>query len=220
MSEQVGKIEKPLAEDYVLGRKLYFIPLILTPKEAPADFQEIVNKYWDQIQEHVTNLEMKLGEVKKVFHELVPVGGTEGTNAIEGLNTGSFQITKSRLDKGAELQPIEDGDLLTELMDWSRCLATGLQNQKIFTKVYEFYMEAWKKRNEHIGKRIDETLQDGEAGILFIGEGHSVQFPSDVQVLYVAPPGLDEIKRWMRAHEAAVQNKTATEPQESQESTD
>jgi hypothetical protein len=29
-------------------------------------------------------------------------------------------------------------------------------------------------------------------------EGHQVQFPSDIQVFYVAPPSLDEIKRWLK----------------------
>jgi hypothetical protein len=40
-------------------------------------------------------------------------------------------------------------------------------------------------------------LNEGEAGILFIQENHQVQFPSDLQVFYVSPPGLDAIKRWI-----------------------
>jgi len=95
--------------------------------------------------------------------------------------------------------------LLTEFMDWSRCLSVGLQNQKVLTKVYEFYTEASKKRNEHIAKQIDETLKANEIGILLMGEGHQVQFPPDIQVFYVTPPALDEIKRWLRDQEAKSQ---------------
>ena len=33
--------------------------------------------------------------------------------------------------------------------------------------------------------------------MLFIREDHGVQFPSDVQIFYVAPPALDRLKRWI-----------------------
>jgi hypothetical protein len=34
--------------------------------------------------------------------------------------------------------------------------------------------------------------------LLFIREGHLVQFPPDIDVFSVAPPALDEIHRWAR----------------------
>ncbi len=83
--------------------------------------------------------------------------------------------------------------MLTEFIDWTRCLAVGLQNQNVFTRIYEFYAEASKKRNEHIAKQIDDTLKADEIGILLMREGHQVQLPSDIQVFYIAPPALDEI---------------------------
>ena len=46
-------------------------------------------------------------------------------------------------------------------------------------------------------QRIDTTLAEGETGVLFISEDHGVQFPTDVQVFYVAPPALDALKRWL-----------------------
>ena len=202
MSEELGKIERPSVGEFKAGRKLYFVPLIFTPKEPQADLLEKVNRYWDQVEAHVTNLEVKLGSVNKVYHELVPVGGEDGAKAIEELNKGSYQIAKARLEKGAELQPIEDGELLTEFMDWGQCLAIGLQSQEAITRVYEFYSEAQKRRNEYMAKQIDETLKDGETGLVLMREGHQVQFPLDIQVFYVAPPGLDEIKRWLREREA------------------
>jgi len=202
MSEQLSKIEKPSAEQYVAGRKLYFIPLIFSPTEPPADLLEKINRYWNQVEEQVTNLEIKLGKVSKVYHELVPMGGEEGVKGIEDLNKGGYGIAKRRLDKGAELQPIEEGELLAEFMDWNRCMAVGLHSQKAITVVYESYIQVHKKRNTHIAKQIDETLKDGETGILLMREGHQIQFPANIQVFYVAPPGLDDIKRWLRERES------------------
>jgi hypothetical protein len=64
--------------------------------------------------------------------------------------------------------------------------------------VGDFYVEASGRRYEHIARRIDETLGAAERAILFIGEGHRVQFPGDIQVFSVSPPALDQIHRWLR----------------------
>jgi hypothetical protein len=205
MAKELGKIEKPPVEKYGKGRKLLFVPLLFSPPEPEDAFVEKARKYWDEVEAHVTNLELKLGSVNKVYHELVPVGGEEGGKVIEELNSASYQIVRARLDKGAEVQPIEDIELLTEFMDWSRCLAVGLQNPKVLAKVYESYSKVRSKRNEDMAKKIDKTLKEEDIGILLMREGHQVQFPTDIEVFYVAPPGLDEIKRWIRAREEELQ---------------
>jgi hypothetical protein len=198
MSEELGKIEKPSVEDFKKGRRLFFVPLIFGGKESPAEYLEKLNRYWKQVEEQLGDLELKLGQISRIYHELVPSTGKEGGKAIKALNNNSFQIIESRLEKGARLEAAEDNELLTEFMDWSRCLSIGLQNHKVLAKVYESYNEAGKKRNEFIARHIDETLKAEEIGILFMREGHQVQFPSEIEVFYVAPPALDEINRLLR----------------------
>lgn len=200
MSEELGKIEKPLAEEFKKGRKLYFIPLIYSGPEP--EYLEKFNKYWEQVEVQISNLELKLGQASKIYHELLPASGEDGLKVIKELNDKSYQIVKNRVERGAQLETTEEGELLTEFMDWSRCLALGLQNQKVFIQVYQSYTAASKKRNEHIARHIDETLKTDEIGVLFMREGHQLQFPSDIQIFYVAPPALDEINRWLRDYEA------------------
>jgi hypothetical protein len=194
------------------------VPLIFLPFEPDEGFQEKARKYWDEVEAHVANLELKLGSVNKVYHELVPVGGQEGCKIVEQLNSAGYQVIRSRLDKGAEVQPIEDIELLTEFMDWSRCLTIGLQNQKVLAKIYESYFEVHAKRNKDMAKRIDETLQGEDIGILIMREGHQIQFPSDIEVFYVAPPSLDEIKRWFREQEQVIEKQDDNEPGYSEDS--
>ena len=205
MSEELGKIEKPPAEEFKRGRKLYFVPVIYCARESPDEYLEKISKYWNQVENQMSDLELKLGKVDRIFHELIPVGGEDGIKAIKELNDKSYQIINNRLDKGAQLEAIEQNELLTEFMDWSKCLAIGLQNQEVFAKIYEFYTEASRKRNEHIAKQIDETLKPDEIGVLFMRGGHRVQFPSDIQIFYVIPPALDEIERWLRDREVESQ---------------
>ena len=205
MSEELGKMEKPSAEELRKGRKLYFIPLVYGGSGSPAEYLEKFDKYWSQVEGQVRDLESKLAKINKIYHELIPVSGEEGIKVIKDLNEKSHQVAAAKIEAGAQLEATEDGELLTEFMDWSRCLAIGLQNEKVFTAVYESYLAAGKKRNEYIARHLDETLQAEETGALFMREGHQVQFPPDIQIFYVAPPALDEINRWLRDREAKSQ---------------
>jgi len=198
MAEQLGKVKKPSVKKFKKGRKIFFVPLVIAPFEPQKEFTELFNKYWEQAQTQVNNLEEKLTEAKKVYHELVTATGGKGIEAIKKMNMGSYDIVKGSLDKGASIQPIEDEDILLEFMDWSR---------KVFSQVYQSFLEAQKRRNENIAKKIDETLKSNEVGILLMREGHQVQFASDIQVFYVAPPELDEIRRWFQKTEDAAQEK-------------
>ncbi|MBI4286840.1 MAG: hypothetical protein HY671_00225 [Chloroflexi bacterium] len=208
VSEQLGKIERPSVEEYKAGRKLYFVPLVFAPEEFGAELAEMVSRYWEQVQSQLAGMESKLGKISKIYHELIATGGEDGAKAIEDLSKGSFQIARARLDSGADLHPIESTDIFTEFMDWSKCLSVGLENPRVFDKVWQFYDDARKKRNEYIAKQIDESLKPEESGILVLREGHSVQFPTDIQVFYVAPPALDEMKRWYRDQQEAAARKS------------
>lgn len=207
MPEELGKIEKPAVEEFKKGRKLFFVPMILADKDLPLEFLVKVDHYWDEAESQVSSLESKLGKVSHIYHELVAGEAEEGLKLLKDLNLGSFEIVRSRVEKGVKLESIEDKDILTELTDWSRCLSSGLQNQKVFSKIYTFYGEANKKRNEYVAKKLNETLKEDEIGILIMAEGHSIQFPEDINVFYVAPPSLDSIKRWLRDYEAKLREK-------------
>jgi hypothetical protein len=202
MTEELGKIERPSTEEFQKGRRLFFVPIVYGGKEFPLDYLEKVRKYWKQVEEQLIDLELKLGRVSKIYHELVASSGDDGLKVLEGLNEGSYQVASSWVGRGARMEAMEDGEVLTEFMDWGRCLAVGLQNQKVRDAVYKSYVEAGKKRNRSISKRLDETLKPDEIGILFMREGHEVQFPAGIEVFYVAPPALDEVNRWLRDHDS------------------
>jgi hypothetical protein len=208
MAEELGKIEKPPAEDFKKGRKLIFVPVIYPGEGLPEDYIQKFNRYWEQVEKHVAELSSKLGEVNAIYHELIAISGEEGATSLKDLNNQGYKIAKAYIDKKARLEGLEDADLLTEFMDWSRCLMTGLQNPTVISKIYDSYMEAGKKRNDSMAKKIDETLKEDEIGIILMRENHQVQFPADIQVFYVSPPALDDIKRWLREREQKTGGET------------
>ncbi len=210
MSEALGKIDKPEAQEFKQGRKLFLVPLVLMPIEMDADLVKLIQRYWAEAEAHLKMLEARLNAVKKIYHELITEAEEKGLKDIERLSSNSYELTKRRLDNGAKLEKTEDEALLGEFLDWGRCLAIGLHSEAAFSLVYDAYQKVQKKRNEFITGKINETLGPDEAGILIIGERHGLQFPPEIQVFYVAPPALDEIKRYLREHEATRPNSSET----------
>lgn len=196
MSQELGKVEKPEVGSFKHNRKILQVPLIYAGKDSPIEYVELFDKYWQQVNEIVNKLENSLGTVTVIYHETVNTDGEEGLKLLEQLNPKSHELICNRCKDGDKLKCIEDTKLLEEVMDWERCLMIGFLSDKVATKVYEFFGEASRKRYQYISKAIDETLKDGDVALLFIREGHLVQFPKDVDVFSVAPPALDEIDRW------------------------
>jgi hypothetical protein len=211
MGEELGRIEKPTVESFKKGRKLFFVPVVYSSEDVPEGYTVILNRYWEQVGKQIEELTAKLGDANKIYHELINAAGEPGANAIKALNEKSYSIIKSLMDKKAELEALEDTDILTEYMDWNRCLMIGLQNPRVMTKVYESYVETGKKRNEQMAGKIDATLKENEIAVLMMRENHQVQIPQDIQVFYVAPPALDEIKRFVREQESKAKEEPETE---------
>jgi hypothetical protein len=211
MAEQLGKIEKPEAEHFTGKRKLYLVPLIFSGEGAPPEYVEKFNLYWEQVSQHIANLELKIGKVNHVYHESITVAGEDGLKVIEKLNSSCCQIVRDKCQSGAVLEATEDKELSEESIDWERCLLMGFISQKVAKMVSEFYVEALRKRYECIAQRIDKTLKANEVGMLFIREGHMVQFPQDIEVFSVAPPVLDEIHRWQRDRSSSEKGEEPTE---------
>ena len=214
MAEELGKITKPEAGQFVNKRKLYLIPLLYSWNEAPPEYTEMFERYWVQVREHIDNLESKMGTVNRIYHESISVGGEEGLNILEKINPLSFAIIKDKCDSGAQVEALEDREMVEEAMDWERHLLMGFISQTVARIVSENYTDASKKRYEYIGTKLDETFKENEAALIFIREDHHVQFPPDIEVFSVAPPALNELQRWVRDRSAANAGEEPDEPKD------
>ena len=213
MVEELGKIEKPDADQFKGKKKLYLVPLLYSWQDAPPDYVEKLNLYWQQVREHIANLESRIGSLKLIYHESVTAPGEEGLQILERLNPSSYQLVREKCLMGAQLEVIEDRELVEETMDCERHLIMGFLSDKVARMVSEFFSEASRKRWEHIAQRIKDTLKDEDVAMLVIREGHRVQFPPDVEVFIVAPPTLNEIHRWLRERQERLEREEETEAQ-------
>ncbi len=124
--------------------------------------------------------------------------GEEGLKMLEKINKASSEIVSEKCRRGAALIVMEDREIVEENMDWERCLFIGFISNKVAGIISDYYAESARKRYEYISSRIDDNLEENETAVLFIREGHMVQFPRDIEVFNVAPPALNDIHRWVR----------------------
>ena len=198
MAQELGRVHRPAAEPYQGKRKLLLVPLLYTPHTDDESGSIIVTRYWDQVSTQTGALEASLGGLSHVYCESLVDGGEEGLKYLKMADEHSHSLVQSKCEAGAVLESTEDRETLLEIVDLQRFLVSPVASQKVANRIQEWFNESNRGRYEHIAGRIDETLQTGETGLLLISERHQVQFPSDIEVFYVAPPALDEYRRWLQ----------------------
>jgi hypothetical protein len=197
VTEQLTEITKPKAEGYRKGRKLYLVPTFFVMAGIPDDFREKVARYWADVRSQVENMERTLTKVTRVYHESVFDSGDDGLSEIEQVNAHGHSFINVLCRSTARLEATDHREALEEAVDWRRCGGVGLVSENVRNAIRESLERATKTRYEHMATVIDETLGEDEAGLFVVNEDHQVQFPTDIQVFYISPPSLDEIKRWV-----------------------
>lgn len=201
MSQELGKIERPTAASFEGTRKIFLVPLVYSPVEPPSDYIGMLERYWAGVRHQIQRLAERTGPIARIYHEGVYESGESGLKMIEQVSARSHALIADYVQAGAKVASLEDSELFAESLDWQRCLMAGLMSRKVIDHALKSYREASRQRWEIMGKRIDDGLLPGQSAILLIQEEHSIQFPKDIQVFFVAPPALDEIHRWLRDRE-------------------
>ncbi len=212
MVEELGRITRPATANYQGKRKLLLAPLVqlaLPVESMPADGAEILARYWDQVDVQVRAVQNALGSVTHVYHENLPDGGPAGLGYLEMSAQGSHKLTAGLVDAGAVLEATESMEILAETLDLQRCLMQPLMSPDVATRLQEWFGEANHRRYEFVADAIDTTLGEDETGLLLINERHQVQFPGDIEVIYIAPPALDEFRRWLQNWSEQLQREMA-----------
>ena len=206
--QELGRIQRPSATQYQGKRRLLLVPLVYGPRPRPGTAgseeseesagQVILERYWDQAQTQISALESSLGGLRHIYHESLTEGGEPGLAYLQMADRRSHSLVVSKRQTGAALEATESLELLTETLDLQRCLMVPFSNEKVATRIQEWFTEGNRNRYQYIARQIDQTLQADETGLLLISERHQVQFPADIEVFYVSPPALDEFRRWLQ----------------------
>ena len=179
---------------------VFLAPNYAPPLGAGDDGEAVFARYWSEVRDAMASLERSLGAVGKVYHEFVFADGEDGLAQVEAMNPSAYPLIRAMCRSTAEMRALEDAELVSEHIDWQRVLSVlsvGTASRKVTELALEGFRDTLSARYAAIGERISADLEDGERGALFIREDHRVQFGADVQVFYVSPPSLNEVKRWL-----------------------
>ena len=197
MASVIGKISKPEAQAYKKGRKLFLIPMFIGHSEDMPELQALLERFWSEADEHLNRLEESLGTISRIYHETVYASGEEGQNIIGAINPKGSEMLNKRYNSGAHIEPTEDRELMEISSDWQRCLSIGLFSQNVRSIALDAYQASTRKRYEYVASRINESLMPDESAVLVISQNHGIQFPSDIEVFYVAPRALNDLHKWI-----------------------
>jgi len=177
-------------------RKLYLIPIIhmsadmgsiasalderATTKLTPELWQrhkEIVSIFWDSISRFFNSLNVN---GFKVYQDGLVADGAEGLRIVrESVSQGSknYEIVGRLLERGAVLVKTEALSLVKQEFSYITKMtrSRSLKEREVAALRYKLARgKLLKQRDEFIARIINETLAEGETGILFIGAYHNV----------------------------------------------
>jgi hypothetical protein len=147
-----------------------------------------VDDAWTAIRKAIESMDLAFDSVK-VYQDGLPNSGQELQIARDLAETGSqnHQIVLDLVKKGATLVGTESPELLTEeynLVQQTLVRLTSGTRTGLTRRQRELSALLLNKRDRYIAARVNETLQPGETGLMFLGMLHAVHryLPPDVQV--------------------------------------
>jgi hypothetical protein len=186
----------------------------LTP-ELWQRHKDIVSVFWDSIGRFLDSLNVN---GFKVYQDGLIADGAEGLRIVrESISQGSknYEIVGRLLERGAVLVKTENLSLVKQEYSYITKMthSRSLKEREVAALRYKLARgKLLKQRDKFIAERINETLAEGETGILFIGAYHDVihRLATDIRVRQVK-----KVARVKKYHEALINKRRYNQyPQE------
>ena len=142
------------------------------------EHKQVVNEYWEVISRYFDLID---ADGMKIYQDGMVVEGEVGQTIVEEsakLGSKNYIIVSKLLKKGAVLVKTEDFKLVKEERDRIVAIVQAKSNNQKLAAALKYKLIKNKllhERDAFIVKRIEETLKEGERGIIFIGAYHSVK---------------------------------------------
>jgi hypothetical protein len=180
MSSDMGSLAKDLNRRGIadLGEELW------------KEHIKTVEGFWDELSHYFDSIDVS---GMKIYQDGMVAGGEVGQKIVEeGAKSGSknYELIARLLQRGAILFKTEDFKLVKKERDRLIAItqAKSLPEKLIaFMKYKVIKNRLLNKRDEFIARRIEETLNQDETGIIFIGAFHNIKerLPKDVRIMEI-----------------------------------
>jgi hypothetical protein len=187
-------------------RRLIYVPIIHTSADLGSIAKDVAKRgianlgediwkehgktvegFWDAISNYFDCIDVKN---VKIYQDGMVADGELGQKIVEETakaGSKNYQLVSRLLERGAILVKTEDLELVKE--EYNRLLAIT-QATSIVQKIVELIRYKFvkkrllNKRDDYITRRIEQTLEEGERAILFIGAFHRIKnrLPRSIQI--------------------------------------
>jgi hypothetical protein len=149
--------------------------------------QDLIEKLWDDIESAVGGLSVEMDRVR-VYQDGLPISGNEADIARELADSGSrnHQLVLRLIEKGAQLMGTESPELLLEEYEIAKRRLSAGRRAGVKGRESSGSTSLLQRRDKFIAERINDTLQEGEVGIIFLGMLHAPEpwLERDIRVSY------------------------------------
>lgn len=159
----------------------------ITSTQDPAQStqqQTNVDAFWNLLETSLEGFGLNYSKVR-VYQDGLPVCGKEAEIIRDTAQAGSrnFRLLQTLTDRGATVMGTESPELLLE----EYALIQRVHNPQAGVAAPDpaAARVLLEKRDEYIARRIDDTLQDEEMGLLFLGLLHDIasKLPKDITLI-------------------------------------
>ena len=159
--------------------------------ERWAKSRQVIEEVWEGIRARLLALELPWERVR-IYQDGLPVSGKELEIAREVAAQGSqnYQLVMELVRRGARLMGTESPELLTREYAHIKRITEATTDAEREEAKRRYAAESGrilKERDTFIARRIAETLEEGEVGLLFLGMLHEVDrlLPEAIQVEFL-----------------------------------
>jgi len=150
-----------------------------------------VDEMWEGIRGRLCKLDVDHSRMR-IYQDGLPLCGREMDIVRDVAAQGSqnHRIVLSLVERGASLEGTEDVQLLLKEYQYIQAVNNELEPAEKQKKAKSLSTKKkWllRQRDRFIAQRIDETLKEGETGVLFAGMAHQIDkyLPKDINVSYL-----------------------------------
>ncbi len=188
-------------------RKLLYVPILHSPADLGSIAGDVakrgeammgrekwdrhlraVDSFWDSIEDYFRSI--KDPDKLKIFQDSFVACGNDAEKMVDAAaarGSRNYAVVRDLLSRGAKIMQTED---LALVKREAVCISNLAKSKNLIEKLVAYlrYMSSkeglLEERDGFIAKAINESLQEGETGVLFIGAFHNVmpKLAADIEV--------------------------------------
>lgn len=173
-----------------LGEELIHVAISKIGREKWEENQRLIEKFWDELEKEIFQLNLDL-EQTRIYQDGLPCEGEMGMKIVRstaGLGSKNYQIIEKMVARGARIVATENPELLIKERNLALDIlkdSSTVEKEEATKKYIARKDILLEQRDAYIASRINNTLENEETGVLFIGAEHNVipKLAEDIEVL-------------------------------------